>query len=241
MSAPIESSGQTTHGSSRKRRASQACSTCRARKVRCDMLETGLPCSRCRIDRFECATEPRKKRGRRAVHGHAPNLEVRDEAPGTGSPPPPFSSSPRTSPSSSVRALPKHSILHQVPYSPFLLEFANVHLDRDDLETQNNAERLSCHPLSITHDDRSEEEEEDILFLRRKGAFDLPPRHLMDQFVAAYFKIFHPFFPVIDKETFLKDYYYCRAKGEKSGRHEGPSLLLLQAVLFVASSVRAIL
>ncbi|KAL1983145.1 hypothetical protein VTN96DRAFT_475 [Rasamsonia emersonii] len=90
MSAPIESSGQTTHGSSRKRRASQACSTCRARKVRCDMLETGLPCSRCRIDRFECATEPRKKRGRRAVHGHAPNLEVRDEAPGTGSPPPPF-------------------------------------------------------------------------------------------------------------------------------------------------------
>ncbi|KAL1983144.1 hypothetical protein VTN96DRAFT_474 [Rasamsonia emersonii] len=58
----------------------------------------------------------------------------------------------------------------------------------------------------------------------------------MDQFVAAYFKIFHPFFPVIDKETFLKDYYYCRAKGEKSGRHEGPSLLLLQAVLFVASS-----
>ncbi|KAL1968256.1 hypothetical protein VTN77DRAFT_2091 [Rasamsonia byssochlamydoides] len=208
MSAPIDSSRPpTTHGKGKgKRRASQACSTCRARKIRCDMLQTGLPCSRCRIDRFECAAEPRKKRGKRTVSS---SNVAGDEARG----------------SLMLRALPKHSILHQVPYSPFLLEFADVQLDRE-VETHDNDICTEGDRHNIIHDHSGE----DILFLRQKGAFDLPQRHIMDEFISTYFRVFHPFFSVVNKEAFLKEYQDYRGMGT------GCSLLLLQAVLFVASS-----
>lgn len=37
-----------------RQRASRACSLCRKRKVRCDMVVSGMPCTRCRLDRVTC-------------------------------------------------------------------------------------------------------------------------------------------------------------------------------------------
>jgi len=46
-----------------KRRASKACQCCRARKVRCNVVEHGAPCTNCRLDDIECVvTESRRKR-----------------------------------------------------------------------------------------------------------------------------------------------------------------------------------
>lgn len=46
-----------------KRRASRACCCCRARKVRCDVVENGSPCTNCRLDQVECVvTESRRRR-----------------------------------------------------------------------------------------------------------------------------------------------------------------------------------
>jgi len=37
-----------------KKRSSRACATCRARKVRCNIVAHGAPCSNCRHDEIEC-------------------------------------------------------------------------------------------------------------------------------------------------------------------------------------------
>lgn len=37
-----------------KKRSSRACTTCRARKVRCNIVAHGAPCSNCRHDEIEC-------------------------------------------------------------------------------------------------------------------------------------------------------------------------------------------
>lgn len=37
-----------------KKRSSRACTTCRARKVRCNIVAHGAPCSNCRHDEIDC-------------------------------------------------------------------------------------------------------------------------------------------------------------------------------------------
>lgn len=44
-----------------KRRASKACHCCRARKVRCDVVESGTPCTNCRLDQVECTVSHSKR------------------------------------------------------------------------------------------------------------------------------------------------------------------------------------
>ena len=45
-----------------KRRASKACCCCRSRKVRCDVVENGSPCTNCRLDRVKCIVIESKRR-----------------------------------------------------------------------------------------------------------------------------------------------------------------------------------
>lgn len=45
-----------------KRRASKACCCCRARKVRCDVVENGSPCTNCRLDQVDCIVTESKRR-----------------------------------------------------------------------------------------------------------------------------------------------------------------------------------
>lgn len=46
-----------------KRRASKACQCCRSRKVRCNVVEHGAPCTNCRLDQVDCViTQSKRKR-----------------------------------------------------------------------------------------------------------------------------------------------------------------------------------
>ncbi|KAH7142207.1 fungal-specific transcription factor domain-containing protein [Dactylonectria macrodidyma] len=47
-----------------KRRASKACLSCRNRKVRCDVLSGGHPCTNCRLDKLDCIVKE-SNRGRK--------------------------------------------------------------------------------------------------------------------------------------------------------------------------------
>ncbi|KAJ4322144.1 hypothetical protein N0V84_004979 [Fusarium piperis] len=47
-----------------KRRASKACLSCRNRKVRCDVLSGGQPCTNCRLDKLDCIVKE-SHRGRK--------------------------------------------------------------------------------------------------------------------------------------------------------------------------------
>ncbi|EZF33974.1 hypothetical protein H109_03942 [Trichophyton interdigitale MR816] len=50
-----------------KRRASKACCCCRARKVRCDVVENGSPCTNCRLDDVECVVAESKRKKKHHV------------------------------------------------------------------------------------------------------------------------------------------------------------------------------
>ena len=54
--------GLAGHNRPVKRRASKACCCCRARKVRCDVVENGSPCTNCRLDQVECVVTESKRR-----------------------------------------------------------------------------------------------------------------------------------------------------------------------------------
>ncbi|PCG90524.1 Transcription factor [Penicillium occitanis (nom. inval.)] len=62
-----------------------------------------------------------------------------------------------------------------------------------------------------------------------KDAFVLPPRHVSDVLIAAYFRHVHPWLPIIDRENFLTAY-------ETSG--QTPPLLLVQALCLAGSHVQ---
>ena len=59
---PVSSPAPTSQASmSKRRRASRACLACRARKVRCDVVLCGKPCTNCRLDFSECVVQLRRK------------------------------------------------------------------------------------------------------------------------------------------------------------------------------------
>ena len=57
-----------------KKRSSRACTTCRARKVRCNIVAHGAPCSNCRHDEIDCVL-PLSRR-QRFVHSLSPQFKT---------------------------------------------------------------------------------------------------------------------------------------------------------------------
>lgn len=55
-----------------KRRASKACQCCRARKVRCNVVEHGAPCTNCRLDEVPCIVTESKRRKKHSYHNLKP-------------------------------------------------------------------------------------------------------------------------------------------------------------------------
>src|SRR5271155_5952778 len=70
--------GLTGGGRTVKRRASRACHCCRSRKVRCDVVESGTPCTNCRLDEVECMVSDSKRRKRPRADG-----EISNQSPGS--------------------------------------------------------------------------------------------------------------------------------------------------------------
>ncbi|KAF3196833.1 Transcriptional activator of fatty acid utilization, variant 2 [Orbilia oligospora] len=95
-SAQFATTQSTSHSGFRRQRASRACETCHARKVRCDAASLGVPCTNCVAFSIECKipTPKRKKAAlseakqkedesdsKSASPGAAPRVVVRDQPP----------------------------------------------------------------------------------------------------------------------------------------------------------------
>ena len=81
--------GLTSGGRAVKRRASKACQCCRSRKgknlriqvrehhsrwtVRCDVVESGVPCTNCRLDEVDCCVSDSKRRKKSIADGEITN------------------------------------------------------------------------------------------------------------------------------------------------------------------------
>lgn len=55
-----------------KRRSARACTLCRTRKVRCDVVSHGIPCSNCRYHGSACVVAERQSRQRKSTQPFAP-------------------------------------------------------------------------------------------------------------------------------------------------------------------------
>ena len=87
---------ETSNDRASKRRASKACLSCRNRKVRCDVVSGGHPCTNCRLDKLDCVVRE-SHRGRRP--NAAPSARPASESPPPvepASPTPPRCDPPRT-------------------------------------------------------------------------------------------------------------------------------------------------
>ncbi|KFY98686.1 hypothetical protein V500_01572 [Pseudogymnoascus sp. VKM F-4518 (FW-2643)] len=255
---PLTSSATTDQLTS-KRRASRACVSCRTRKVRCDYLQGNNPCTNCRIDHFDCEVAPKKKRRRRVATSRTtrtvsnlaedteaillarpqaqsvdqeqiPNLQTGDRFDdGYQNFPDPLPPAPT--------GLSQHRILHQVPHYAFLIGLTQdpapkgsgvaVHGLGEEvyssLQTREGADSAS--PNSRCGQD-------ELFFLQSTGCLNLPDQVTMSGFILAYFEFFHPFFPIVSKPAFLGEFLEMDIRSDK-----GPSLLLLRAILFIASGL----
>ena len=186
-------------------RSNKACTTCRLRKLRCDAIVTGCPCTRCQSDGFSCVVEPRKKRQQH----HDQTAQTRGSS------------------TSSHFAFPEHMMHHRIPHFASFRNLAPSGKEPINSMDLNRNLILPIAPRESTYMS-SKMAAEDVDFLRRKGALDLPPNNILQECISVYFRIFHPFFPIIDRCALLKQ---LQADDNTS------SILLLQAVVFTASAV----
>lgn len=199
-----------------RRRAAKACSTCHARKVKCDVIQVGIPCTKCTRHEFPCSIEPRKKRTRREYG----SKEDQDAA---GRPSPPR------------HAFPEHIMRHQIPHYTFIRSQGPLYQSPDGNEPASSSPLDPRDRLANAQGGDSRLSAEDMSFLKQIGAFNLPEKSILDECVATYFRHFHPFFPVVDRVAFLTEYRQIDLKNIRLNK--GPSLLLLQAIIFTASTV----
>lgn len=228
MSRTTLDSSRSSHGQPqyepaepKRPRTSKACLSCRARKVRCDALQVGIPCTKCKSNDFECSITSRKKRRKKG--------DFLKLSPDNNNRMPP-------------RAIPEHIMLHQVPHYPF---FQGLQSSRHPWLQARDKENGVLLPVpgydgsTSASPVKSTMAADDIEFLRSRGALLLPSREILDKCVSVYFQIIHPFFPVLDKPVLLDQYQSSDQETLLQGR--GISLLLLQAIIFTASLVCKIL
>ncbi|OKL55522.1 hypothetical protein UA08_09211 [Talaromyces atroroseus] len=231
----------------------RACVDCHARKVRCDGAVNGFPCSNCRSVNIECAIVARRKRVRgparsrqaaanRSAEGVrsldvgqtleiAPTSPVNQDSEGNDA--------PQSGADGEDELAKQHLVnffgqnLQETPIRTRLAYVGSELANLNYLVRQRSANHNVYHyPCSNTYIPRVQKISQGLTTpsLIPKDAFIIPPKHISDVLVAAYFEDVHPSFPIVDKDRFLTLYDEPRSV---------PSLLLLQAICLVGSHVTA--
>ncbi|KAJ5599989.1 transcriptional regulator family: Fungal Specific TF [Penicillium hetheringtonii] len=236
-----------------KRRASKACCCCRARKVRCDVVENGSPCTNCRLDQVECVvTESKRRKKSRVEVENAPPSEspkASEENPlhrlDMG-----FPDLAPTSPSqASVDVDHGQHMPHLLyqsqatrtgsddrfsrrmapnPAVPSSMPLANATLQIQQLLDPNFGSpraTASCYLPDYIRGLPGRLQKEDIDYLAAKGALSVPDVTLRNELLKAYIHYVHTYMPLLDLEEFLQTIV------QNDGIHR-ISLLLFQAVMF---------
>ncbi|OJJ46303.1 hypothetical protein ASPZODRAFT_133335 [Penicilliopsis zonata CBS 506.65] len=242
-----------------KRRASKACCCCRARKVRCDVVENGSPCTNCRLDQVECVVTESKRRKKSRVDVENTNNSADSPIEAPDEPHVHFRRPSET-----------HGLLEGIPESPsqrsvdldaghhmpHLLYQKQVNRigaeDRyrrrmapnpavpETLPMQNMTAQIrqllepSFSPASGFLPDYIRGlpprlQKEDIDYLATKGALTVPDLTLRNELLKSYIHYVHTYMPLLDLEEFLQTI------ARNDGIHR-MSLLLFQAVMFAGTA-----
>ncbi|KAG4415367.1 Cutinase transcription factor 1 alpha [Cadophora malorum] len=256
-SNPMPNSQTPGHPSFRRQRASRACETCHARKVRCDAASLGVPCTNCVAFSIECKI-PTPKRKKTAT-GKAKDSDSdrgepveerspRNDSPATGRSNSVYNTATDGTPATSLtEAQYKQRQDDDGTYAQFM----KPKFTRAPIKEAGRVAYLgeSSNLTLLVHDRHgtadvvhyplpenvrgsrarlTELDNVEIDILHQRGAFLLPPRSLCDELVDAYFKWVAPIVPVINRNRFMKQYRDSK---------NPPSLLLLQAILLAGSRV----
>ncbi|KAJ5787874.1 hypothetical protein N7457_002864 [Penicillium paradoxum] len=199
----------------RIRRAPTACSWCHRRKVRCDALIFGSPCTRCRQDgRRECVLRAKNPK---------PTLSSADQVPPIRQPP---DSNDATGNRHNLGQLGSH---HSVTSRPRTQIGSWDRLASSTLSHLANV--LYTEYLFVDSQQLQDLPSEDLTFLESKDCLSLPGPDAIDEFIRKYFRCIHPIVPILDEVEVWRIYRDNQSAGPKI------SLFVLQALLFASCTL----
>ncbi|KAG8664828.1 Transcriptional activator of fatty acid utilization [Fusarium poae] len=212
-------------------RSFRACVTCHSRKVRCDALSKGIPCTNCAAFNIRCQVpgieEPlvstltsRGKGGQKIAQRDSSSTLTSTPASSTQA----YQTSPRQD---GVASLTKFNVLPITSAGHVLYIGESAGFDLLLRGTQSPVHfpmPQDTHVLSIP----AGLDPLEIQILKRRGAFVLPPKALCDDLIKTYFSWVHPIVPVINRTKFMSQYRDAR---------NPPSMLLLQCILLAGARI----
>ncbi|KAK3071754.1 hypothetical protein LTR53_008082 [Teratosphaeriaceae sp. CCFEE 6253] len=230
-----------------KRRASKACSCCRSRKVRCNVVEHGAPCTNCRLDEVECVVSEskRKKKWTTSELEGSPEatkggIDGADIMPFPMSAHPPYEPLKRQSehtPHSLYQDLGRDVSFNSATTNPSLYT-PNMLLNLQRLGRKPSSADVapmlpnmlspgsSSHSLPVYIKPLpSRFGRDDMLYLEKKGALTVPAVPLRDELLKCYARFVHPYMPLLNLHDLIRTV-------DRSDGSDAVSLLLFQAVMF---------
>ncbi|KAL4802562.1 fungal-specific transcription factor domain-containing protein [Aspergillus unguis] len=209
-----------------KKRASRACAHCRVRKVRCDLVTSGLPCTNCRLDEVPCKLAD-SVRARRPYH--VP--EVTKASTPAGVPPREVPGTPQVPPQEfpiSLTFEDQIGVSHGAERpedDACSISARSAGFASSQASTSYRPHQLPVYIEPLPPHIRAD----DIEYLARKDALTIPADALRDELLRHYIKLVHPFMPILDVNQFVTSIL-------KPDSRSPVSLLLFQAVMFVGIS-----
>ncbi|KAK2806900.1 hypothetical protein FQN51_005700 [Onygenales sp. PD_10] len=231
-----------------QRRASAACRSCRARKVRCDVLLKSTPCTNCRLDGSECViAESKRTKFARAANGTTFRIAA-----------------PEKDRESKDVAQAKQAPIKEIIERPRSqsIEISNGELESDnsdyEIQQQTTSEPVIVHDMVLTNmvtimhqlfgpspnmgkthaqlelpryikEFPPRVEADDIDYLQAKGALKIPHFALRNELLKCFVNYVYVYMPLLDLGDFLQTI------SENNGQRR-ISLLLFQAVMFAGTA-----
>ncbi|EXJ89764.1 hypothetical protein A1O3_02831 [Capronia epimyces CBS 606.96] len=214
-----------------KRRASQACQSCRARKVRCNVAKHGAPCIHCRLDEIECIIGESKRKRKRTTNGTSSGSTSNNLLPSSA----PYEPLPHLSQHVVPQSLEQRETSPKTPPAPSYIFYNFQPLGQQTAALPESmpfphglASPTAAPPLALPAYIKPLPDRfgpDDITYLQNKGALAIPDQELRNELLRSYAEYMHPFMPLLDFHKFV------RIVDQNDGM-QSVSLLLFQAVMF---------
>ncbi|KAF2722649.1 hypothetical protein K431DRAFT_319581 [Polychaeton citri CBS 116435] len=231
-----------------KRRASKACQCCRSRKVRCNVVEHGAPCTNCRLDEVECIVSE-SKRKKKWTNDTCANAKQQDKeqarklsAPAVAaSAKPPYEPLRRKSHSEHVPHALYQDLTQSFGNSPNSVYSPNIFMNAQS--TPQNSASIPEPMLQILPNIMSPAVlsgfalpayikpipsrwgNEEITYLEKRGALTVPDLPLRNELIRCYVEFVHPYMPLLNIHETVNMI-------DQNDGSQTISLLLFQAMMF---------
>ncbi|KAK6859768.1 fungal specific transcription factor domain-containing protein [Apiospora arundinis] len=243
-----------------RKRAAKACLSCRARKVRCDVSQRGMPCMNCYLDNDTCVVADRASRKPQQVSIPPYEPSVNNDASESNNgymaadndyddDTLPSTTQPQAPPAFDIGQTAVPGFEPNIP-TPDRTHAPHTGVDRNqpdmsgisslfpstNAQWAENGQRPSSTDITYSYypflsiNNLHNLLPQDVNYLESQGCLRVPTPEILDEFVRQYFLHVHPLMPVINEGDFWEMY----GQFGFGGSGERMSLLVFQSMLFVA-------